>query len=100
MFSSDTDDWATPIDFFKKLDLKYKFTLDVCASEKNHKAPLFFDREQNGLIQNWGGAGVLDESPLRQRNRLVDAQGLRERKTTEYCCRVFGARPNRYGMVA
>jgi phage N-6-adenine-methyltransferase len=55
MFSSDTDDWATPIDFFKKLDLKYKFTLDVCASEKNHKAPLFFDREQNGLIQNWGG---------------------------------------------
>lgn len=37
-FSSATDDWATPQDFFEKLNAEFRFTLDVCASDGNAKA--------------------------------------------------------------
>lgn len=57
MFSSKTDQWATPQDFFDKLNEEFHFTLDPCADETNHKCELYFNREQNGLIQNWGGIG-------------------------------------------
>ena len=31
MFSSATDEWETPQDFFDKLDSEFHFTLDVCV---------------------------------------------------------------------
>ena len=37
MFSSATDNWSTPQDFFDKLNDEFHFTLDVCADENNHK---------------------------------------------------------------
>ena len=55
MFSSATDDWATPQDFFDKLNREFKFEIDVCASASNAKAPTFFDKEANGLAQDWQG---------------------------------------------
>ncbi len=55
MFSSTTDDWATPLDFFKKLDSEFRFTLDACASDKNAKCKKFFTKEQDGLKQPWEG---------------------------------------------
>lgn len=53
MFSSQTDQWATPIDFFNMLNNIYYFTLDPCADEYNHKCPKYYTKEQNGLLQDW-----------------------------------------------
>lgn len=55
MFSSKTCEWETPIEFFKELDAKYHFTLDVCATKENAKCEKFFTREDDGLAQNWSG---------------------------------------------
>ena len=55
LFSSTTDQWATPQDFFDKLDAEFHFSLDPCASEDNAKCKKYFTEEDNGLIQNWGG---------------------------------------------
>jgi site-specific DNA-methyltransferase (adenine-specific) len=55
MFSSKTDDWATPQWLFNELDKEFKFTLDVCASRENSKCPLYFDKQSNGLIREWIG---------------------------------------------
>lgn len=55
MFSSKTDQWATPPDFFEELDREFHFDLDPCAGEENHKCARYFTREQNGLLQDWGG---------------------------------------------
>lgn len=55
MFSSKTDEWATPQDFFDDLDREFGFTLDVCADSKNAKCDHFFTREQDGLVQGWNG---------------------------------------------
>jgi site-specific DNA-methyltransferase (adenine-specific) len=53
MFSSATDQWATPQAFFNQWNELFQFTLDVCADAENAKCPRFFDRETNGLAQDW-----------------------------------------------
>lgn len=55
MFSSNTDMWATPQDFYNKLNSVFKFELDVCAVEENAKCDRFFTPEQNSLEQVWKG---------------------------------------------
>jgi site-specific DNA-methyltransferase (adenine-specific) len=52
-FSSATDDWATPQWLFDRLNEEFKFTLDVCASDENHKCEKYFTQAQNGLAQSW-----------------------------------------------
>ena len=52
-FSSKTDQWATPIDLFQRLDRVWNFDLDVCADESNAKADRYFTRADDGLSQDW-----------------------------------------------
>lgn len=53
MFSSKTDDWSTPQDFFDELNTEFNFNLDPCASDTNHKCQNYFTKEQNGLTKSW-----------------------------------------------
>ena len=55
MFSSKTDVWATPQDFFDKINLEFNLDLDVCAIPENAKCEKFFSPEQDGLKQEWDG---------------------------------------------
>ncbi len=54
-FSSATDLWATPQDFFDRLNVEFGFTLDVCATAENAKCPRYFTKETDGLSQEWAG---------------------------------------------
>lgn len=63
MFRSTTDQWATPQTFFDKINKEFNFTLDPCADSTNHKCPLYYTKEQNGLLQNWGGHTVFCNPP-------------------------------------
>jgi site-specific DNA-methyltransferase (adenine-specific) len=63
IFSSQTDDWATPQDFFDKLNLEFHFTLDPCASAENAKCQKFYTKTENGLLQDWGGETVFCNPP-------------------------------------
>ena len=63
MFSSKTDKWATPQDFFEKLNDEFHFTLDPCADEFNHKCEKYFTKEQDGLVQSWEGETVFCNPP-------------------------------------
>ena len=54
-FSSKTDLWYTPQDFFNKYNDKYNFTLDVCATHENAKCKNYFTEEVDGLSQQWEG---------------------------------------------
>jgi phage N-6-adenine-methyltransferase len=64
LFSSATDEWSTPQSFFDKLNRRYRFTLDPCAAPENAKCDLFFTREQNGLVQDWGTHRVFCNPPF------------------------------------
>lgn len=58
-YTSSTDLWATPQKIFEELDAEFHFTLDPCAVPENAKCANFYTPEQNGLLQNWGGAKLL-----------------------------------------
>ena len=55
LFSSKTDMWETPQNFFDELNKEFHFTCDVCAIEENAKCAKFYTPEQDGLKQTWGG---------------------------------------------
>lgn len=54
-FSSETDEWPTPQDFFDRLNEEFGFELDVCATPENAKCPRYYTKRENGLLQKWTG---------------------------------------------
>lgn len=57
------DDRATDPQFFRPLNDRYGFTLDVAASAANTKCERFFDRETDGLAQPWAGERIWCNPP-------------------------------------
>nr|DAH86920.1 MAG TPA: DNA N-6-adenine-methyltransferase [Caudoviricetes sp.] len=55
MFSSKTDLWSTPQNFFDDLNQEFDFNLDVCALPENAKCEKFYSPDADGLKQEWGG---------------------------------------------
>lgn len=51
--TTSSDEWETPKDLFEKLNNRYHFLADVCASDLNHKCDKYFTKETDGLIQEW-----------------------------------------------
>ena len=63
MFSSRTDEWATPAATFAALDAEFHFNLDPCATDANHKCADYFTKRENGLLQDWSGRRVFCNPP-------------------------------------
>ena len=57
--SSASVEWATPSAFFQELDKEFHFNLDPCCTHSNAKCQRHFTKEDNGLIQDWGGQPYL-----------------------------------------
>lgn len=55
MFSSKSDKWETPQDFFDELNREFGFSLDVCALPGNAKTTRYYTPSQDGLAQPWEG---------------------------------------------
>ena len=55
MFSSNSNEWATPQDFFESLDAEFHFNLDPCCTHENAKCENHYTIEDDGLTKNWGG---------------------------------------------
>jgi site-specific DNA-methyltransferase (adenine-specific) len=54
-FSSQKDTWATPQDFFDKLNNIHNFTLDVCAQPDSAKCPVYYTKEDDAFTKPWAG---------------------------------------------
>jgi len=52
---SETPEWETPQWLFDILDKEFHFTVDVCASEQNHKCEKYYSKADDGLKQEWMG---------------------------------------------
>lgn len=63
LFSSKSDEWATPQNLFDELNKEFNFDLDPCATNENHKCEKFFTLQDNGLTKNWGGYRVFCNPP-------------------------------------
>jgi hypothetical protein len=62
-FSSESDNWATPTEYFERLSKLFNFTLDPCASAENAKCERFFDSSIDGLSQSWKTEGAVYVNP-------------------------------------
>lgn len=63
LMSSNTPEWATPQKVFDELDAEFHFTLDPCSTHENAKCEKHYTKEEDGLIQNWGGQRVFCNPP-------------------------------------
>ena len=63
VFSSQTDEWATPQSLFDKLNAEFHFDLDPCATDENHKCAQYYTKADDGLTKNWGGWSVFCNPP-------------------------------------
>lgn len=63
MFSSKTNEWYTPIEFYNQLNSEFNFTLDPCATHENAKCKKYYTEHDNGLTKDWGGEVVFCNPP-------------------------------------
>ena len=93
LFSSKEEKWATPQDFFDKLNDEFHFTLDAAASPDNAKCTNYFTEEQDGLVQSWGGHTVWCNPPYCRKTGLWVKKAYEEHQRTG--CTVVMLLPSR-----
>ena len=72
MFTSKTDAWETPQEFFDILNAEFHFTLDACALPENSKCAQYYTPEQDGLSQSWTGTVWCNPPYGREISRWVE----------------------------
>lgn len=53
LYTSKTDDWSTPQDFYDKCNEEFWFEVDVCADDANHKCDRYYTKEDDWLSKDW-----------------------------------------------
>lgn len=93
LYSSKEEKWATPQDFFDKLNDEFHFTLDAAASPDNAKCANYFTEEQDGLAQSWEGYTVWCNPPYCRKTGLWVKKAYEEHQRTG--CTVVMLLPSR-----
>jgi site-specific DNA-methyltransferase (adenine-specific) len=62
-FSSKSNEWETPKDFYNKLNNEFDFTLDPCCTKQTAKCKKYYTIKDNGLIQDWSNERVFMNPP-------------------------------------
>lgn len=62
-FSSKSNEWSTPQDFFDRLNDEFDFTIDVAATPENAKCRRFYTLTDNALEKSWQGERVWVNPP-------------------------------------
>lgn len=63
LYSSVTNEWATPQRLYDELNEEFGFTLDPCATDDNHKCDRYYTKEHDGLSKSWEGEVVFCNPP-------------------------------------
>jgi phage N-6-adenine-methyltransferase len=74
------DDWATPKDFYAKLDAEFCFDFDPC--------PLFYGRitdENDGLLIDWGERNYINPPYSRKLKESFVRKAVEESKKGKLC---------------
>jgi len=87
LFSSKSNEWETPQEFFDRLNLEFNFTLDAAATDENAKCAKYFTLNENGLAQSWQGETVFLNPPYGRAvgEWIAKAHAEAERGATVVC---------------
>ena len=72
VFTSNSDEWATPQELFDELNKEFNFNLDPCASDDNHKCDAYYTAEDDGLTKDWQGHNVFCNPPYSEIGKWVE----------------------------
>lgn len=86
LFTSTTDDWATPRVLFGALDAEFGFTLDPCASSDNAKCDRYFTVADDGLAQSWSGVVFMNPPYGRELGQWVAKAWLESQRGATVVC--------------
>jgi len=92
MFSSKSNEWETPADFYEKLNKRFKFTLDPCSTHLNTKCPKHYTMEEDGLSKSWANETVFVNPPYGDVGKWVNKAYL---ESTEHGATVVMLIPSR-----
>lgn len=82
MFSSNSDEWATPQAFFDELDREFHFTLDPCCTKETAKCSNFYTKDDDGLSKSWAGETAFVNPPYSESAKWIEkASQEKEAKT-------------------
>ena len=101
-FSSKTNEWATPQNFFDMLDNEFNFTLDPCSTKENAKCKKFYTKEDDGLSKTWIGESVFMNPPYGREIKnwvekaYTEVDNSRERERTVVVCLIPARTDTRY----
>jgi|TARA_R110000824_G_C14715201_1_gene624385 phage N-6-adenine-methyltransferase len=62
-FSSNSNEWTTPQDYFNVLNKEFNFTLDPCCTKKSSKCDKFYTLKDDGLSKDWSNEIVFMNPP-------------------------------------
>jgi len=62
-FSSKSNEWTTPQNFYIKLNDEFNFTLDPCCTKESAKCKKYYTIEDDGLSQDWSNEIVFMNPP-------------------------------------
>lgn len=77
-FSSTTNEWATPQEYFDAINAEFAFTLDPCCTEENRKCARYFTAADDGLAKPWAPERVWMNPPYGRAIGLWMAKALYE----------------------
>lgn len=95
IFSSKSENWATPPEEFEKWNSIYDFVLDAAASDDNALCPFYFTKEQNALEQDWAPYRRIWLNP--PYGRLIEAWVRKAFEESQKGCLVVCLLPARTG---
>lgn len=71
LFTSNSDEWYTPLTLFNQLNERFHFTLDPCCTKETAKASNYYTILDDGLTKNWNGNIVFCNPPYSDIKRWV-----------------------------
>lgn len=72
LFTSNSDEWETPLELYKRLNERFKFTLDPCSTKENHLCDKYYTKEENGLCKSWKNETVFVNPPYSKIKQWVE----------------------------
>ena len=72
LFTSNSDEWETPLELYTRLNERFKFTLDPCSTKENHLCDKYYTKEENGLCKSWKGETVFVNPPYSKIKQWVE----------------------------
>ena len=90
--SSKSDEYPTPSEIYEQLDNEFKFTLDPCATDENHKCKRYFTKEEDGLKQSWAKERVFCNPPYSEIGKWVKKAYDETRQRNTLVCMLIPSR--------